>query len=120
MRLEEPKPTTAAVEVLQSLKSSMWTEPKKIAIISENCHSRYANFIEHNKVLNAKKMVQNKHITGWSDTNGFTKLCYNLPKIYTIKLWGNDRQVQILSAGFTNENQDSYTGGPSTIVNEYG
>ena len=73
MRLEEPKPTTAAVEVLQSLKSSMWTDPKKIAILREDRHSIYVGTIEKLKVLNAKKMVQNKHITGWSDTNGFTK-----------------------------------------------
>ena len=58
MVLEEPKPTAAAVEVLQPLKSSMWTDPKKIAIISEGNHSNYVAVHEQHKVLNAKKMVE--------------------------------------------------------------
>ena len=43
-----------------------------------------------------------------------------MPKIYTIKFSGEDYQVQILSASFTNDNQDSYTGGPTNFVTEDG
>ena len=63
-------------------------------------------------------MFEQKHITYWKDSNQFIKICYNMPKIYTIKIDGKDRQVQIMSAGFTNKNQD-YCGGNTMCVNEY-
>jgi len=53
-----PSKPTAAAEVLQPLKSKMWTDPKKIAVLDEDWHSEYVGIIAKYKPLNAKKMFE--------------------------------------------------------------
>ncbi len=64
-------------------------------------------------------MFKSKHVTKWCNSDKYTKLGYKMPKVYTIKFFGGDKQVQIMSAGFTNDNQE-YSAGPSNVVDEYG
>ena len=81
-----------------STNIQVWSQ---LSRLKEDCYSKRIDIPSTwlplkipNKLLNVNKMLQSKDITGWFNSNKYTKLSYKMPKIYTIKIDGSNKKFK--------------------------